>query len=129
MIEPRDILAELRSLYDSGATQQEISDRTGVSRSYVRDLLSGKRAVDGLTLKKINQLFPAASLSLGNRTIGDSNVIHAHARVQSDNNFLPADRDAAVEKYRRDLTDLIISSEEISDEERGRFLRIIRSAK
>ena len=128
MIEPQDILAELRRLYDEGVTQQEISDRTGVSRSYVRDLLSGKRAVDGLTLKKINQLFPGASLSLGHRTIGNNNVIHAHARVQSDNNFLPDDRDA-VEAFRRDLTDLIIASDELSDEERGRFLRIIRSAK
>lgn len=125
MIAAREILSEIRSLYDGGATQQEISDLTGVSRSYVRDLLSGKRSVDGLTVKKLNQLFPNATLSIGNRTIGDNNVIHARARVQSDNNFLPADGDA-VEHFRRKILDCIIACEEISDEERGKFLRIIR---
>ena len=129
MINMRDVQSALRDKYNApGMTQQKLADEAGISRSYLAELISGKCAVDGLTLKKINQLFPEASLSLGNRTIGDRNVIHSHARVQSDNNFLSGDGDA-VENFRRDLTDLIIGSEELSDEERGRFLRIIRSAK
>ena len=125
MIAARDILAELRRLYDGGATQQEIAAMTGVSQSYIADLLSGKSSPENLSLKKINQLFPEATLSFGNRSIGDNNVIHARARVQSDNNFLPADGDA-VEQFRRKILDCIIACEEISDEERGKFLRIIR---
>lgn len=129
MINMKEVQAALREMYaSSGMTQTEIAQATGVSQSYIADLLSGKSSMENLSLKKINQLFPEASLSLGNRTIGDRNVIHSHARVQSDNNFLPADRDA-VEEFRRGLTDLIIGSEELSDEERGRFLRIIRSTK
>lgn len=69
-------------------------------------MLSGKRKIDGLTLKKINQLFPTATLSLGNRTIGNNNTIGARARVQSDNNFLSPGKD--VEDYQRHLIDAVI---------------------
>ena len=124
MIDVGMILKELREIYNAGSTQQEIADRTGVSQSYVADLLSGKRPIDGLTLKKFNQLFPSATLSFGNRSIGNNNVIR-NARVQSDNNFLPG-RESSSEEFRRILIDTIISNEEISDEERGKFLRIIK---
>lgn len=69
MIDAGMILTELREIYNAGSTQQEIADRTGVSQSYVADLLSGKRSVDGLTLKKINQLFPQAILLLSGDTV------------------------------------------------------------
>ena len=126
MIDLKQVQQALRDKYNApGMTQQQLADEAGMSRSYIAELISGKCAVDGLTLKKVNQLFPDAVLSLGNRSIGDGNVIHRHARVQSDNNFLPVDEGSA-EVFRRSLIDTIIASEEISDEERGKFLRIIR---
>ena len=92
MIDAQSLIDALRDRYKSGETQQEISEKTSVARSYICDLLSGKKKADGLTLKKINQLFPHAELSLGNRSIGNSNII-TNSRVQSDNNFLPAAKD------------------------------------
>ena len=83
MIKSEEVLQALRERY-SGKTQQEIAEATGVSQSYIADLLSGKSSMENLSLKKINQLFPGASLSLGNRTIGARTNANGRARVQSD---------------------------------------------
>lgn len=124
MVDYKDILTSMRELYDSGMTQQEIADKTGISRSYIRDLLSGKRDIDGLTLKKINQLFPDSALTLGNRSIGNNNTIGNNTRVQSDNNFLPSSD--GIEQLRRTLINGIIDLD-IDDTSRTKVLKLIKS--
>ena len=128
MIDIEALYQAFLEMYHSGMSQQQIAKQTGVAQSYIANLISGKRKFDGLTLRKVQKLFPGATISIGNRSIGDHNVVHPNARVQSDNNFLSDDR-TAVEKFRSELIDKIIGSDEITDEERGRVLRIIRSAK
>lgn len=120
-----EALAILRNEYKAGATHEELSKRYGISSNHISNILSGKRSIESMRVGTFLKLFP--KLSIGNRTIGDNNEIHEHARVQSDNIILP-DQDA-VENFRHRLMDLIIASDELSDEERGRVLRIIRSAK
>lgn len=64
MISPKEIKNRLQARYNAGETQQEIAESTSISRTYIRDLLSGKSAIDGLTVKMINRLFPNATLLL-----------------------------------------------------------------
>ena len=117
MIDAKDILAELRHIYDDGATQQEISDRTGVSRSYIRDLLSGKRPVDGLTLKKINQLFPRSVLLLS----GDTVSINAD---RNSGNVVNGDQisDGCLSA----IIDKIIASDELTAEEKVKVIKVLK---
>lgn len=68
MIEMKQVYAALREKYSAGMTQQEIADATGVSQTYIGNLLSGQRPIDGLTLKKVNQLFPEAVIVLNGET-------------------------------------------------------------
>ena len=68
MIEMKQVYAALREKYSAGMTQQEIADATGVSQTYIGNLLSGQRPIDGLTLKKVNQLFPDAVIVLNGET-------------------------------------------------------------
>ena len=64
MINIRDIQARLKKMYDkSGKTQLEISRESGVSQSYINDLLSGKSSTENMSIKKLNQLFPEATIS------------------------------------------------------------------
>ena len=123
MINTTEIYNALRDKYNSGATQEQIANEAQMSQTYIGDLLSWKRKIDGLTLKKINQLFPTATLSLGNRTIGNNNTIGARARVQSDNNFLSPGKD--VEDYQRTLIDAVIDLD-IDDIARTKVLKLIK---
>lgn len=83
MIKTDEVLQALREKY-RGMTQTEIAQATGVSQSYIANLLSGKSSMENLSLKKINQLFPGASLNFGGRAIGDRTNANGRARVQSD---------------------------------------------
>ena len=120
MIEARDILSELRQVYENGATQQQISDRTGVSRSYVRDLLSGKRPVDGLTLKKINQLFPRAVLLLG----GDKVSITAD---RNSGNVVGVNHGTVSQDCLAAVQNKILEAETLSDEEKVKVLKVLNA--
>ena len=120
MIDARDILAELRHIYDDGATQQEISDRTGVSRSYIRDLLSGKRPVDGLTLKKINQLFPRSVLLLS----GDTVSINAD---RNSGNVVGVNHGTVSQDAFNAVQNKILEADALTDEEKVKVLKVLRS--
>lgn len=125
MINTTEIYNALRDKYKSGATQEQIANEAQMSQTYIGDLLSGKRKIDGLTLKKINQLFPTATLSLGNRTIGNNNTIGERARVQSDNNFLPNSK-FDIDSFRRKLLEAVIDLD-IDDTSRTKVLKLIKS--
>ena len=83
MIKTDEVLQALREKY-RGMTQQEIADKSGVARTYVRQILLGQRPADGLTLKMINRLLPEATLNFGGRAIGDRTNANGRSRVQSD---------------------------------------------
>ena len=119
MIAAKDILLELRKLYENGATQQEISDQTGVSRSYVRDLLSGKRPVDGLTLKKINQLFPQAILLLS----GDTVSIRAN---RNSGNVVGVNHGTISQDCMSAIQSKILETKELTDAEKVKFLKVLK---
>ena len=83
MINAEDVLQALREKYH-GMSHLGIAKATGVSYSYIAYLMSGKASTQSLSLKKINQLFPEASLTFGGRAIGDRTSANGQARVQSD---------------------------------------------
>ena len=119
MIATKEILVKLRQLYDSGATQQEISKATGVSRSYVRDLLSGKRQIDGLTIKKVNQFFPRAVLLLD----GDTVSIHASSNA---GNVVGVNHGTVSQDCMSAVQDKILGSEDLTAEEKVKVLKVLR---
>ena len=100
MINAKEILNKLKELYNSGATYTELGDKLGVSKSYIHSLLSGDRAVDGLTVRKINQLFPNAVLHID----GD----------KAENNVIEIN------------IDRLLNSTEFTAEEKIKILRVIK---
>ena len=119
MIAAGDILAELRRRYDSGSTQQELSQLTGVSRSYIRDLLSGKRAIDGLTIKKINQLFPRSVLQLN----GDTVSIHAN---RNSGNVVGVNHGTISQDCLSAVENRILESTDLTAEEKIKVLKVLK---
>ena len=64
MIDTQEIIAALEELHAKGKTYERIAKESGIAQSYIYNLIHGKRDIDGLTIKKINQLFPQAILIL-----------------------------------------------------------------
>lgn len=59
-----ELRSALRRQYDDGLTQQEIADRTGISRPHICKLLNGTRSFSEVTLGNVFKLFPQAKLCL-----------------------------------------------------------------
>lgn len=119
MIDVGMILKELREIYNAGSTQQEIADRTGVSQSYVADLLSGKRPIDGLTLKKFNQLFPHAILQLS----GDTVSIRAN---RNSGNVVGVNHGTISQDCMSAIQSKILETKELTDEEKVKVLKVLQ---
>ena len=119
MINSDDIIAVLKAEYDSGSTYEEIAKQHGISYSYIHDLMSGKRAAEGLTLKKINKLFPDAVLKLN----GDSVSISAD---HNSGNVVGVNNGEISSHCMSAVLDKILESEELSDTEKVKVMRVLK---
>ena len=72
MIDSKEIRERLAAEYRGGKTYQQMGERYGLSYAYLRDLILGNVDADGLTIRKLNSLFPAAKLSLDGSVIADN---------------------------------------------------------
>lgn len=104
MIEGKIILEGLRTLYKNALTQQALARQTGVSQGYICDLLSGRKDTEAITIKTLKQLFPHATLILDSRSMPP---VHQ----------LPRDTDSFSK---------IIDSEELSAEEKIKFIKVLK---
>lgn len=59
-----DVAYFLSSEYRSGKTYQEIADEHGLSFGYIRDLISGRRRIESMSLSTFFKLFPRAEVTL-----------------------------------------------------------------
>lgn len=59
-----EIRSALRRQYDAGMTQQEIADRSGLSRGHICKLLNGSRKFADVSLGNFLRLFPQARIIL-----------------------------------------------------------------
>lgn len=62
------IVAALREKYQSGATFAELSEQTGVSASYIRHIMNGKRDPMKISVDFLLRLFPTARIMLSEDT-------------------------------------------------------------
>lgn len=60
----QEILEALKKEYNDGATYQEMAQKYGVSYTHIHNLLNGKRAIDGISLKFFFRLFPNAAVTI-----------------------------------------------------------------
>ena len=120
MINMKEVQAALREMYaSSGMTQTEIAQATGVSQSYIADLLSGKSSMENLSLKKINQLFPRAILLLS----GDTVSIHAN---RNSGNVVGVNHGTVSQDCLAAVQNKILEAEALSDEEKVKVLKVLK---
>ena len=120
MIDFIEVLAALRKKYANGDTQSEIAKNLGIGQSYFCQLISGKRPIDGLSLKKFNQLFPDCVVHL----YGDKVKINAPANsgnVVGINNGSVAGNDCMDW-----VMDRILAADELSSDEKIKVLKVLK---
>lgn len=72
----------IRADYADGHTQHEMARRYGMSQSYLNSLLAGQRKFSGLTLAKIDRIFPDAVIHLHGEPPSIAQTAH-HAQTIS----------------------------------------------
>ena len=120
MIDLEEVIKDLREQYANGETQGEISKRTGIGQSYFCQLISGKRSIDGLSLKKFNQLFPDSVVQLH----GDKVKIDAPG---NSGNVVGINHGSVeCQDCREWAMDKILSSNELSADEKIKVLKVLK---
>ena len=120
MINFEEVLEDLRSQYATGKTQEEIAKRTGVGRSYFCQLISGKSPIEGLSLKKFNQLFPDCVVYLH----GDKVKINAPS---NSGNVVGINNGSVANNGCMDwVMDRILAADELSADEKIKVLKVLK---
>ena len=112
------IITHLKEEYASGATYQELSRKYGVSYTHIHNLLNGKRAVSGISLDFLFRLFPKAQINLH----GDAVSI---AAPQNRGNVVGVNH-APIADCLSGIMDKILSTEELTDEEKVKVLKVLK---
>ena len=119
MIEVDKILRYLRSRWEAGETQQQIANSTGISRSYLCEILSGKAGVDRITVGTINKLFPKATLQLE----GDAAVISA---PRNSGNVIGINNGTMESDCLSGVMNKILATEDLTAEEKVKVLKVLQ---
>lgn len=109
MINHKEVFAALRERNSSGETQREIAEKAGISKGYIGDLFSGRNSVEGLTIKKLNQLFPNSKLILD---ATQHNNITQHSNSGAD--------------CLSHMIDRIISTDDLTAEEKVKVIKVLK---
>lgn len=119
MINTSEILKALRDRsFVDGLTQQEISSKSGVSRSYICDLLNGKRDIGGITLRTLIALFPDATLYLR-----DAPLVNAPS---NSGNVVGVNHGTANMGCRSDVIREILNSDELTSDEKVKVMKVLQ---
>ena len=119
MIDSKIIIKALREQLQGDLTQLELSERTGVSRTYICELVSGKANSDGLTIGRLNALFPECVLDLHGRNVQINANNNSGNVVGVNNGKITADCMAQVMAK-------IIDASELSDSEKIKFMKVLK---
>ena len=107
----KEISERLKELWKGGLTQDELSRKTGISRSYLGHILSGKQPVKNPTIDLLLKVFPRATVNLTGdvRQINTGQSGGVNAQNINGHNFFAADRTAAVSDYRLKAMDAVLA--------------------
>lgn len=119
MIDVKKIHKELCRKWQSGVSQTALAAESGLSQSYIADLLSGKRSVDGLTLRKFNQLFPDSVVHL----YGDKVKITAN---ENKGNVVGINHGAVNCNCMDWAMEKILGAEELTADEKIKMLKVLK---
>lgn len=120
MINHKEVFAALRERNSSGETQREIAEKAGISKGYIGDLFSGRNSVEGLTIKKLNQLFPNSKLIL-DATQHNNITQHSNSGVTVGVNNGTVGADCLSH-----MIDRIISTDDLTAEEKVKVIKVLK---
>ena len=109
------IIDILKQEYNSGATSQELAEKSGVSYTHIHNLLNGKRAVSGISLDFFFRLFPKAAISFSSGIFSPVVNTGTNTGIMSSTN---SGIDEAINK--------ILESDELSDAEKVKVMKVLK---
>lgn len=112
------IYSSLREEYANGATYKDLSDKYGVSYTYIHFLLNKKRDVSGISLEFFFKLFPNAKINLD----GDVSITANH----NSGNVVGVNNGAITTDSYAVVIDKILECEELSAEEKVKFMKVLK---
>lgn len=113
----------LKDQYDSGKTQVELSQKTGLHQGEICQILSGKKSVSGMRIETIQRIFPHATLN-----IDGSPSVKGFGNVVGNNNTDIAINASNVIDHLNAIRDLIVENEKLSADAKVEVLKIIKAS-
>ena len=124
MIDAQKIIDAIKEEFNKGTSYNQMSRASGVSQPYICDLVNGKKAPDGLTVRKINQLFPHAALKLNNSIVQNINSnTGTNYQIVGEKNF------ASPDKTLDQILNKVMENDKFTAEAKVEFFNIIKNFK
>lgn len=110
-----EIASKLKQLKNQGKTYEELHQLTGISRSYLAMILSGKQPVKNPTVDLLLKTFPGTTITLNGVSVrGNDNQTGNGIAVGHHNNFFSGDNSSLAD-YRARVISTIIDLDLPSD--------------
>jgi predicted transcriptional regulator len=124
MIDAQKIIDTLKEEFNKGRSYNQMSRESGVSQPYICDLVNGRNKADGLTIRKINQLFPNATLTLNNSIVQNINSnTGTNYQIVGEKNF------ASPDKTLDQILNKVMENDKFTAEAKVEFFNIIKKFK
>lgn len=108
------------------STQDQYSKKIGISQGHLNHLMNGKRKIESISLGTFFKIFPNASVKINGDTVvtknsGINNGVMGinHGTVNTTTDLL---KDSSLDS----IMDKILSSEELSAEEKVKVLKVLK---
>lgn len=124
MIDSKKIIDELKKEFDKGISYNQIAKKRGISQPYLCAIVNGRVNADGLTIQKINKLFPHATLTLNNSIVQNINSnTGTNYQIVGEKNFDSPD------KTLDQILNKVMENDKFTAEAKVEFFNIIKNFK
>lgn len=124
MIDSKKIIDELKKEFDKGISYNQIAKKRGISQPYLCAIVNGRVNADGLTIQKINKLFPNATLTLNNSIVQNVNSnTGTNYQIVGEKNF------ASPDKTLDQILTQVMENDKFTAEAKVEFFNIIKNFK
>ena len=126
----QEIIDTLKREYAAGATYQEMAAKHNVSYQYIRELLVGDKPVGRMSLEFFFRLFPRATINLHGDTVTMKNNTGAAVTGVNRGTINVGDPITPdVIEWRSGVVEEILLDDDLTDEEKVKFLKILKPGK
>ena len=118
----KEVLEAVKKMYDSGMSQEEISRKIGISRSYVKGFVNETQLPKNISVNTLLKVFQHCKIDLNGNGINNASGI---VNTGTTNNITQKNFESQKDNFIKEISSKVLNHEKLSDSEKIKFLQIL----